>query len=372
MFIEKLVIRNFRNYEFLDIRLSSGINFFLGENGAGKTNIIEAVNLLSVLKSFRGVSDKDMIKWGKNSFYCSADSRGDSSGLYEIGFQLNELKNIKKIKKNKNEIAKYSDYYGDLLSVVFSPDDINIITGPPENRRKYFDSLISKTDRLYLKNLSDMKKILLSRNRCLKDISDKISGIDQLETWNELFADRAVYITQKRTEFINKFNKIFINEYGKISDEKNLIIPEINYSNNIDADRNSFLKRLKSNEKIEIIKKMTLSGPQKDDFILKSGEYEFIPVSSQGQKRTAVIALKNAEISFIQEIRGEKAVILIDDIFSELDSKRKKDLIESISLGNQVLLTAVSIENIKEYFSDAQVRIFKVKDGSVFSDEMEN
>ncbi len=367
MLIDYLILKNFRNYENEKIEFSHDINFFIGHNGAGKTNIIEALTVLSGIKSFRGVSDKDMMKWNSNSYYCCAQCSGKVINKYEIGFQNIDEKPVKKIKKDGNEITRFSDYYGDIITVVFSPDDINIINGAPEIRRKYFDGLISKIDNVYLKNITDFKKILASRNKCLKDISEHRINKDQLEIWDDLFAEKSAYIVKRRKEFVDEYGKIFKNEYNKISFEKIIEIPDIIYNNNIPADKFEILQKLRDANKLELIRKTTAHGPQKDDYILKCGNKEFLSIASQGQKRTSVIALKNAEIKFIEKMKDENVIILIDDIFSELDSTRKKNLIETISKKNQVIITAVNVDNIMNYFSQKNIKIFNVENATVNS-----
>ncbi|MBN1501387.1 MAG: DNA replication/repair protein RecF [Spirochaetes bacterium] len=365
MVADFLLIKNFRNYENEKFIFSPNINFLIGNNGAGKTNVIEALTVLSGIKSFRGVSDKDLVRWNCDSYYCCVECSGKINSRFEIGYQLYPDKSVKKIKKNGNEIVKFSDYYGDIITVIFSPDDINIINGVPEVRRKYFDGLISKTDKIYLRNLTDFKKIIASRNKCLRDIAEKSAKKDQLEIWNDFFAEKSEYIISKRAEFINDFNIIFKNEYEKISSEKIIEIPEISYAGNITPDKNDILKKLNENYYLEIKRKTTLIGPQKDDYVLKCGDTNFLSIASQGQKRTSVISLKNAEIKFIEKIRDENVIILIDDIFSELDNIRKKNLIESISLKNQVIITAVNLDSIMDYFTGKNIKIFNIDNAVV-------
>lgn len=366
MHIDKIILKNFRNYSTEEINLSDNINFFTGKNGSGKTNILEGVGVVSGIKSFRGNTDKDMIQKNKESYFCSLTCRDqDRSLLFEVGYADVSGKYKKKVKVNGKEIQKFSDYYGELLTVVFQPDDINLVNSGPENRRKYFDSLISKIDRKYLQNLTDFKRVLLSRNKCLKDIADGKCSTGDLNIWNELFAQKAVYIVNKRISFLENFNNIFSDNYSLISEEGNITIPILEYSSDCPVNELEILEKFEKYERVELLRKTGIFGPQRDDFIFKTEDDNFTSVASQGQKRTAVIALKNSEIDVIENFTGKKVIIMIDDIFSELDSIRRMNLIHSISRNNQILLTAVSIENIKDYFTDKNIRHFDVDNGKL-------
>lgn len=373
MFIDKITLKNFRNYENIDISFTSGINFFTGRNGSGKTNILEAIGVLSGIKSFRNSSDKDMVKWNEKSYYCSMICEDeDKKSHFEVGFGDFDNKNKKKVKIDGNEVKKFSDYYGEVLTVIFQPDDIDIINGGPELRRKYFDSLISKVDRKYLSFLTDFKKILLSRNKCLKDISEGNQNRANLSIWDELFAEKTEYICKKRQNFLEEYNLYFYEKYNSVSSEGKISVPEIKYSTDSLLDKNGIIEVLNNRKSYDIMRRTTTTGPQRDDFVLYSNGKVFTSVASQGQKRTASIALKNSEIAIIEQFTKKKVIILIDDIFSELDQLRKKNLIYSISRNNQILLTAVNIENVREYFNDKNIKHFEVNDNRIIvKDEME-
>ena len=172
MILQNLKLINFRNYVSLDIQFSSEINFITGNNGSGKTNIIEAISVISNLKSFRNTSDSHIVKWGNNSYYCSGIINGSDFSKFEVGFIYDNEKFKKKIKIDGAEIKKASDYYGKLISVLFIPSDINIISGTPDLRRRYFDSVISKIYPEYIDELNDFKSVLNSRNIVLKKIKE--------------------------------------------------------------------------------------------------------------------------------------------------------------------------------------------------------
>ena len=170
MRIEKINLHNFRNFEVMEIGNISRIVFFTGENGSGKTNILESISIISQLKSFRNAGDRDMIKWDNNSFHISITD--DNRNEYEVGYSDEEEKIKKKIKLNGNRIARASDFYSRLLTVFFGPDDLVLIKGTPEIKRRYVDSVIAKMKPDYIKLLGDFKKILISRNSIIKEIKE--------------------------------------------------------------------------------------------------------------------------------------------------------------------------------------------------------
>jgi len=173
MILNSIKLVNFRNYGNLEITFSPEINFITGNNGSGKTNILEAISLVSNLKSFRNISDNSLIKWDNTSYYCSGEISGSDFSKFEVGYTIQSDKPKKKIKIDSVEIKKISDYYGKLITVNFIPTDINIINGAPETRRRYFDSVISKIYPKYIDELNKYKEICFSRNLLLKKIKEK-------------------------------------------------------------------------------------------------------------------------------------------------------------------------------------------------------
>ncbi len=173
MYIKELALRNFRNYKNITIDFSPGINYISGPNAAGKTNILESISIISNLRSFRNVSDSEIIQWGENSYFGSSILGDSSFTRFEIGCSLLSGKIQKKAKIDGQVIKRISEYYGKFLTVIFSPEDIALAGGPPDIRRKFFDAVISKVDVDYLNNLSEFKRILASRNKLLRDIREK-------------------------------------------------------------------------------------------------------------------------------------------------------------------------------------------------------
>ena len=348
MYLKELTAKNFRNYSELNLQFSHSLNFITGNNGIGKTNILEIISILSGIKSFKNVNDLDIIKWGCDSYFCSGTVcfSDDMYTNYQVGCSVDNGKIRKKIKIDSSEIKKASEYFGRLLTVVFLPSDINIINGTPEIRRKFFDSIICKLDPKFLDTLNDFKKILTSRNKILKNIKDKkISDISQLSIWDNMFADFSFEITQKRKTFIEQYNEVFLNSYEHISGLNEA--PDILYVPSIKTDgKSEVLKQLNERRFRDIACAATSMGPQRDDYMFLKNGINFVNYASQGQKRTAAIALRIAENELIERQLNCKSILLVDDIFSELDDNRKQNMISILSKGNQVIFTMVHEQNM--------------------------
>lgn len=349
MIIEELTIKNFRNYSNQKILFSPGINFILGPNGAGKTNILEAISITANMKSFRNIQDTEIIQWGKEAYHCASAISDSDDNLFEVGCGYVSGKIKKKAKIDSVEIKSISDYYGKLLITVFSPVDINIINNSPDTRRRFFDSVISKMDRSYLAALTEFKKILASRNRLLKELRDKgMKASSQLDVWDSLFAEKAAVIIQKRIAFLQDFAKTFEHAYNTISNDDEA--PEILYLNSTKTTEQEHIsQKLAANRRRDLALGSTGIGPQRDDFLLQRESVHFVNYASQGQKRTAAISLKLAECEITEYTMKKKSIILVDDIFSELDIQRRENMVEILRKGNQVIFTMVNSNSIDNY-----------------------
>jgi DNA replication and repair protein RecF len=375
MYIKELTLKNFRNYKNLFLEFSPGVNLIEGPNAAGKTNILEAISVISGLKSFRNISDQDMIKWGENSYFCSSVMAESPDIKFEIGFSFFHDKSQKKAKIDGIAKKTISDYYGKFLTVIFSPEDIFLVTGPPEVRRRYFDSIISKTDREYLSSLGKYKRILISRNKLLRDIREKKKSkpamgnmrtmANELEVWDNMLAKQASEIIRKRDNFLTGFNPSFINAYQNISETDDP--PKIQYISVLkSSDEENIIQELKRRREKDIILASTQAGPHRDDFVFLFKEdliYKYY--ASQGQKRTASVALKITEYNYLKNATSKMPVILIDDIFGELDDKRRKKMMDNFKENGQIIITALNSGLVPSYEND--IRKFYVSSGAVSS-----
>ncbi len=355
MKLKKLQLENFRNYPVYKQKFNSkkNITIFIGENGAGKTNLLEAIYVLSIGKSFRTNTKEELISWEKDFFRCSGEIQIEND---DISLEVFSSPNKKNFKKNGVNLIN-NQYIGEFLTVLFHPEDLNILYLAPSLRRKYLDILLSQTDKKYLEALINYKKILKQRNALLSNMQNQFfkqeKSFDEfnkdLEVWNQNLVDYGDFLIKKRLNFIEFAGKILTNLYNSISDNKNNISVKYKSTVSGDYDKNLFYKELNNKNKRDIIYGATTIGPHRDDLLFFIDEKEFSSTASRGEFRTLLIALKLAEIEFIQEKTGEKPVLLLDDVFSELDIKRQNKLI-SILESYQTIITATDLEKIENIF----------------------
>ena len=342
MWIKKIKIKNFRNYKEQEINLEKNINIFYGENAQGKTNIIESIFLCSLGKSFRAKKDIEMIKLNeKNAIVEIEYEKSDREGKIKI-----ELENKKNIYLNGIKIKKLSELLGNLNIVIFTPDDINILKGGPQNRRRFLDIMISQLRPNYMHILNLYLKTIDQRNKYLKQIKEENKDEKLLEIWDEKLAEYAIKIYEYRKEFIDKIIKKIKIIHNKITNGKEEI--ELEYLTEC-INKEKYLYLLKERRKLDIIKGFTTKGIHRDDFMIYINKKEINIYGSQGQNRTAMLSLKLAELQVIYDEIGEYPILLLDDFMSELDKNRRKNFLENIK-DTQVIITGtekLDIENLK-------------------------
>ena len=353
MWISDIKLNNFRNYNQTEIKLHENINVFFGENAQGKTNIIESIFLCSIGKSFRTNKEKELIKFNKEKATIEINfQKSDRDGKIKI-----EIGDKKQIYLNGIKLKKLSELLGNINIVIFTPDDINILKGGPQNRRKFLDIMISQLRPNYMHILTLYLKTLEQRNNYLKQIKNEKKDETLLDIWDEKLVDYGLKIYEYRKEFIEKIkNKINI-IHKEITQDKEEI--EIKYFSDANT-RQNFINELKSRRKLDIIKGFTTKGVHRDDFVIYINGKEVEIYGSQGQHRTAILSLKLSELKVIYDEIGEYPILLLDDFMSELDDKRRKNFLNNIK-DIQVIITCtekIVLENLK-YFS------YNVIDGNV-------
>ena len=353
MWIKKIKLNNFRNYTDETIEINNGINVFYGENAQGKTNIIEAIFLCAIGKSYRASKDKEMIKLTNEEGSVEIEfKRSDREGKIKIF--LSEKKNIL---VNGVKIKKLSELLSNLNIVIFTPDDINILKGGPSNRRKFLNILIGQLKPNYIFLLNNYLKILEQRNKYLKQIKEEGKPEELLEIWDEKLSDYAIKICEYRTKFIEKIKKEINKIHSEITSNKEKI--EIKYISEC-YNLEEFKKILKSRRKLDIIRGYTSKGIHRDDFSISINGKDVGVYGSQGQHRTAVLSLKLSELSVVKEEIGEFPVLLLDDFMSELDEKRINNFLKKFN-GVQVIITCTSKLDIEKN----KIYIYNVQEGKV-------
>lgn len=354
MYINKIEIKNFRNYEKQEIELNPHINIFYGDNAQGKTNILEAIFISGFGKSFRTSKEKEMIKLGEafleaTVFYQKSDRDGKIRTV---------ISNKKQIEVNGVKIKKLSELIGKINLVIFTPDDIQILKSGPEKRRRFLDMMIGQLRPKYVYILNLYLKTLEQRNNYLKQIKEENKPESMLAIWDEKLAEYAEIICKYRTEFIEKLNRKIKEIHSEVtSNSEEIKIEYITECNN----REIYLQLLKQRRKLDIIKGYTTKGIHRDDFKCIINDKEIEVYGSQGQHRTAILSLKLAELYVIYDEIGEYPILLLDDFMSELDEKRRKSFLSYIK-DTQVIITCtdkMKLDNLNEY------KLFNVKNGKI-------
>ena len=374
MRIKRLKVENFRNLEKLDIEFSDGVNIIYGNNAQGKTNIIEAIYIFSFGKSFRANRDIELLKFDKEYFLSNIEIMKKDREL-EMDFGFDKISNKKMIKVNGVIQKKISDIIGKLNVVVFKPEDIKIVTDAPSVRRKYIDYLISSISKGYLENITKYKKVLEERNNLLKEIKIKLKGNrvlekndeDFLDVYDKLLSKLNCEIYNERKRVIEKLNNYIYGIHLKLTE--NYINNEklhIKYVSNVEEDIQKMYNDLIKSRLNDINKGYTSFGIHRDDYIISINSLDVSIYGSQGQKKSSIISLKLSELKVIEEVIGEKPVLLLDDYMSELDERRRLkflDIIEDI----QIIITTthkISIDGKENtYFYVDNGKIERKKNG---------
>ena len=363
MIIEEFRTINFRNYKNIHLKFHPKLNIFIGDNAQGKTNLLEAMYLCAVGKSFRTNRDREMINVEKQQAYVQVKLKkkyGDVN--IEIGLNINH----KDVRVNKIRLTRIGELLGNLNIVLFSPEDLKLIKGGPGERRRFMDREISQIFTKYYYTLGQYNKILQHRNRLLKD--NRKGNLD-LEVWNEQLAAAGAWIIFYRRNFIKKINLLAKLMHRKVtgSTETLEIIydadVEIEKDDGIDQIKGNMLKKLENSINIDKKRGLTTTGPHRDDIILMINEFDVKNYGSQGQQRTAVLSLKLAEIELIKGEVGEYPVLLLDDVMSELDLKRQKYLINNLK-NIQTFITTTMTSHVET--TDPKDRVvFNISKGQV-------
>lgn len=358
MFIEKIELMNFRNYDTLSLEFDHGTNILYGDNAQGKTNILESVYLCGTTKSHKGSKDKEIIRFNQEESHIRMFVNKDNN-TYRIDMHLKKNKS-KGIAINGVPIKKASELFGIVNLVFFSPEDLNIIKNGPSERRRFLDLELSQLNKLYLMQLLNYNRVLNQRNKLLKDIAFSPSLSDTIQVWDEQLLSYGTIIIEERKNFIAELNSIIVDIHKNLTGDKEDI--KLLYEPNTTAEDFSF--QLEKNRERDLRMRLSSVGPHRDDFCILINGIDIRKYGSQGQQRTAALSLKLSEIYLVKKSIKDTPVLLLDDVLSELDSSRQNYLLKSIN-DIQTLITCTGLDE----FVDNQFKInkvFRVIDGNVF------
>lgn len=380
MYCEHLTLASFRNFARLDLDLPQGLTIILGNNAQGKSNLLEAVYVMATTKSFRASGDRDLISWhsvddGPLFARLVGQVRRDQRSLqFEIVVKeeastVNGVDGtttsgiVKKIKLNG--VAKRAlDVIGEVNVVMFSPQDIDIVIGPPVLRRRYIDVTISQVDPRYCRCLAHLNRVLVHRNHLLRQIRERLARPDQLEFWDREMVEAGSYVTLRRIETIDAIDSLAGDSHRHLTDNRESlrVSYRLSLDNAEDGPRASrladalevcaseesrlaaihevYAQRVSGLRAREISHGMTLVGPQRDDLLFTVDQHDVSSLGSRGQQRTVALALKMAEADFMNQRTGTYPILLLDDVMSELDRGRRRQVLDMTMLSQQVLVTA--------------------------------
>ena len=360
MIVKSLKLKNYRNYDLLDMNFGSETNILYGNNAQGKTNILEALYLCGTTKSHRGTKDKDLIQFGHEEAHL--ETIVEKKGLdFQIDIHLKK-NSPKGIAVNKVPLKRAGELFGIVHFVFFSPEDLNIIKEGPSGRRRFLDIELSQLDRVYLNNLSSYNRIVNQRNALLKESYFQKNVLDTLDIWDMQLVQYGNKIMDSRKKFIKEINQIISKIHYQLTGGKEEI--EVLYEPN--TGEVSLEEALIKCRERDIRMKSTTKGPHRDDLCFMIKDMDIRKFGSQGQQRTAALSLKLAEIEFVKRIIKDTPVLLLDDVLSELDKNRQNYLLDNIH-DIQTIVTCTGVDEFVNHRFDID-QIFHVDNGTVATD----
>jgi DNA replication and repair protein RecF len=363
LILKNISYENFRNHRSLTFEPENGVNLIYGPNGSGKTSILEGIHYCALTKGFVSTNDQQCLTFEAEYFLVNGHfiSENDRQLTVKISY-----KKEKKIAVNHSEVKPFSQHIGTIPCITFSPPEISIVNGSPMERRRFIDNSICQTDRKYLDDLLTYRRVLSQRNTLLAQIKEHSEDQDNtLSIWSEQLSRIAAAIITKRVRFTKEILQGIYGIYKKLSvrEEPSLLyrcsVGTIRKEDTEEILYHRLRQKYKETEKTDIFRAQTTIGPHRDDMLINLNEKEIGKYASQGQMRTCLIGLKLAQHRYFNEKLGEKPICLLDDIFSELDTKRTEDILALIETYGQSIITsaekktygginAISIENLKK------------------------
>ncbi|RCW64578.1 DNA replication and repair protein RecF [Saliterribacillus persicus] len=368
MFIKELKLKNYRNYDVMTIPFDDKINVIIGENAQGKTNLMEAIYVLAFTKSHRTSKDKELIQWDQE--YATIEGIIEKrKQTFPLHIQLSTKG--KKAKLNHLEQRRLSDYIGALNVVMFAPEDLTLVKGSPQVRRRFIDMEIGQIQPIYIYHLGQYLKILKQRNHLLKQLQrNKTNDQALLEVMTEQLIEHAAIIVEKRFRFLKLLRTLAIPIHKGIS--RGLETLYIRYQATIDVEEEDdrtkiaqvYQEAFKKHLQKEIERGTTLLGPHRDDLVFFVNEKDVQTYGSQGQQRTTALSIKLAEIDLIYNEVGDYPVLLLDDVLSELDDYRQSHLLDTIEGKVQTFVSTTSVDGIHHHTLN-KAEIFTVDKGKI-------
>lgn len=365
MKIINLKLYNFRNYETLNLEFSNKQNIIIGQNGSGKTNIVEAIYVLAITKSFRGSLDKVLIKNGQSSMSIEGSVKDKITHKYKLTLSDNG----KVVKIDNNKIPKLSNYISKINVVLFTPEDINIIKGTPSNRRNMLNIEISQLNNEYLHILNEYNKVLKQRNAFLKLMYiNNLASPDYLWILTEKLIDLGIKLSKIRNDFINNINKYYDDINYKITKNKGLKVLYVSSYKN--KTKEELIEKYKYYLERDLSIGKTSIGIHHDDLVFSLKSNNLKDYGSEGEQKNAIICFKLAEIEIFIKDRGIYPILILDDLFSELDTKKINNILKKLNKNLQIFITTTDLKNVNTKILN-NCTVFELKNEKVVKKEYE-
>ncbi|MGL4662101.1 MAG: DNA replication/repair protein RecF [Culicoidibacterales bacterium] len=366
MKISEIELRYYRNIEHLNLSFHPKINIFIGNNGQGKTNLVESIYTFVYLKSFRNQSLADLVTFNQESFQNKMVYK-NKDGLHDLKYIYH--KNKSSVYKDHIEIKKKSDFIGQLNAVIFVPEDLLMLKLSPQVRRSFIDLALSQVDKEYLIHLTYYQKVIKQRNKYLKN---NISSDDAyLHVLNQYLYTYGSSIFQKREQFVQKLKSEMESIFSFLTNNKETFNIEYSYHYNYSEGPELFDLKMKENFERDSIKKETRLGIHRDDLQFFVNDIDAKKFASQGQQRTIILALKLALVEYIYHVKGEYPILILDDVFSEIDMDRKGKLLAYIENKVQTFITTTDFEYLKSNLNRENYMKFYVSEGNITEEELQ-
>jgi DNA replication and repair protein RecF len=359
MWINHLSLKNFRSYDELELPIEQGINIFLGRNGEGKTNIVEAILYLSFLSSHRTANDQPLVKLGNQSAYVRAKVQNSEREIL-VELEINSEK-ANRARINQNPTRSQKELFGIVQAVYFSPEDLDLVRGDPSGRRRFIDELLTLKSPRFAGVITDYERAVKQRNSLLKSRSSYTS----LASWDEQVADFGGQLIAARLKVLREFEPIFTKIYQDINDQKKAFITYKcsieNASEDAAENTDKILSKMSEIKSQEIDRGLTLVGPHRDDLLLMLGDHFVKGYASHGESWSIALSLKLAAYQLLSS-EGAKPILILDDVFSELDEIRREHLINLANTAEQTFITVAVQSDLPHGLTG---RVFQVKSGTV-------
>ncbi|MBE6276763.1 MAG: DNA replication and repair protein RecF [Bacteroides sp.] len=364
MILKRISILNYKNLEQVELNFSGKMNCFIGQNGMGKTNLLDAIYYLSFCKSATNPIDSQNIKHDQNFFVLQGNYENEQGDAEEVYCGL-KRRQKKQFKRNKKEYGRLSDHIGFIPLVMVSPADSDLISGGSEERRRFMDVVISQYDKEYLNALIRYNKALTQRNTLLK--AEEEPDEELIGVWEEMMAVSGELVFRKRSEFLQEFIPVFQSFYEEISQGRELV--DLSYESH--AQQGNLFQLIKDSRSRDRIMGYSLKGIHKDDLVMKLAEYPIKREGSQGQNKTYLIALKLAQFDFLRRTGSHTTpLLLLDDIFDKLDASRVEQIVKLVSGDKfgQIFITDTNRDYLDKIMRkiEGEYKVFSVEQGTVY------